>query len=464
LDGADPAGTGTPPANGATVSTWVDKATGKNATATGTPTYLSGGGINFTASPYFLNQTFSMNLSQRSIFIVMQETSRNTGAGVIPFIPTPSSGSDYNTTGGFSIETASGLRFLGNYGGSPGSYLSALGNTNLLVKAIYNDTMNVRTGSGYLNGTNTTNVTADYTASTCSGYVLGGRWELGSVFGSYRLNGVIYEVIVFNTALTTSQRQQVEGYLAHKWGLTSSLPSKHPYIPLPPIFPPATTQPASVSYSASEIITANLIVNLDPLSYTSGTSWPTTVGNTWTFSSAPTIVSTSTSSALSFNGSQYVTGPQISIGPASTNIFTIEIWFNAPGNSTNNLITERNSGWDTTMMYLQNNIILAAFWNGSPYSVSMGSYTANTWTQACYTYSGTTVTCYKNGVYVAGDTTTKQYPNYANYLLATTGYPINSNTATIIGGFRMYSTALSATQVKENYNAYAPRFGLSTIT
>jgi hypothetical protein len=236
LDGADPAGTGTPPANGATVSTWVDKASGKNAAATGTPTYLSGGGINFNASPYFLNQTFSMNLSQRSIFIVMQETSRNTGAGVIPFIPTPSSGSDYNTTGGLAIETASGLRFLGNYGGSPGSYLSALGNTNLLVKAIYNDTMNVRTGSGYLNGTNTTNVTADYTASTCSGYVLGGRWELGSVFGSSRLNGVIYEIIVFNTPLTTFQRQNIEGYLARKWGISTSatLPSTHPFKSITP--------------------------------------------------------------------------------------------------------------------------------------------------------------------------------------------------------------------------------------
>jgi hypothetical protein len=228
LDGSDPAGTGVQPSNGATVSTWVDKATAKNATATGTPTYLSGGGINFNASPYFLNQTFTMNLSQRSIFIVMQETSRNTGAGVIPFIPTPSSGSDYNTTGGLAIETASGLRFLGNYGPPPGSYLSALGNTNLLVKAIYNDSMNGTTGSGYLNGTNSTNVTADYTASNCSGYVLGGRWELGSVFGSSRLNGVIYEVIVFNTPLTTAQRQQVEGYLAQKWGLTGSLPPFHP--------------------------------------------------------------------------------------------------------------------------------------------------------------------------------------------------------------------------------------------
>jgi hypothetical protein len=232
LDGADPAGTGTPPANGYTVSTWVDKANGKNGTATGTSTYLSGGGINFTGSSYFLNQTFAMNLSQRSIFIVMQETTHTGNRGILSFIPNPSSGDDVATTTGLAVETDQGLRFGGNlFTGAV--YLSALGNPTLLVKAIYNDNMNVRTGSGYLNGTNATNVTAGYTAGTCSGYIVGRRWPEINY-----LNGVIYEIIVFNSALTTTQRQQVEGYLAHKWGLTSSLPSKHPYRPLPPIFPP----------------------------------------------------------------------------------------------------------------------------------------------------------------------------------------------------------------------------------
>lgn len=47
-------------------------------------------------------------------------------------------------------------------------------------------------------------------------------------------NGYISEVIVYTTALTTSQRQQVEGYLAWKWGLQANLPSTHPYKTLPP--------------------------------------------------------------------------------------------------------------------------------------------------------------------------------------------------------------------------------------
>jgi hypothetical protein len=41
-------------------------------------------------------------------------------------------------------------------------------------------------------------------------------------------------VIAYNSVLGTTQRQLVEGYLAWKWGLTSSLPSTHPFKSVPP--------------------------------------------------------------------------------------------------------------------------------------------------------------------------------------------------------------------------------------
>lgn len=43
------------------------------------------------------------------------------------------------------------------------------------------------------------------------------------------IRGKIAEVIFFNSALTTDERQKVEGYLAHKWGLTGNLDAGHPY-------------------------------------------------------------------------------------------------------------------------------------------------------------------------------------------------------------------------------------------
>lgn len=43
------------------------------------------------------------------------------------------------------------------------------------------------------------------------------------------LNGNIAEILVFSNVLTTTERQQVEGYLAWKWGLQANLVSGHPY-------------------------------------------------------------------------------------------------------------------------------------------------------------------------------------------------------------------------------------------
>ena len=45
----------------------------------------------------------------------------------------------------------------------------------------------------------------------------------------------LFEVVVYVPALTTSQRQQVEGYLAWKWGTQSTLINTHPYYSAPPI-------------------------------------------------------------------------------------------------------------------------------------------------------------------------------------------------------------------------------------
>jgi hypothetical protein len=223
LDGKDPAGTGVAPSTGATVSTWNDKSvSAKHATSGGTPTYVAGGGVNFNGTSFFYNLAFAQNLSQRSIFIIMQETVRNNTNGVFPLIPDPSSGLDWQSTNGMSIETNNGLRFYGNVG-----YTSDIGNTSLLVKAIYNDNMNIRAGSGFLNGTNAANVTATGTAGTCSGYGVGARW-LGSTSMTYGLDGVIFEIIFFNRPLIAIERQQVEGYLGQKWGLTASLPAGHP--------------------------------------------------------------------------------------------------------------------------------------------------------------------------------------------------------------------------------------------
>jgi hypothetical protein len=41
--------------------------------------------------------------------------------------------------------------------------------------------------------------------------------------------GYIAEMVLLPSNVATNVRQQIEGYLAHKWGLTANLPSTHPY-------------------------------------------------------------------------------------------------------------------------------------------------------------------------------------------------------------------------------------------
>ena len=86
------------------------------------------------------------------------------------------------------------------------------------------------TFNGSADGTNTT-VTGTSTsgnAATCAQQVgIGGLMENGAPV--YQIVGNIHEVVIFTSVLTTDQMQQIEGYLAWKWGLQASLPRTHPY-------------------------------------------------------------------------------------------------------------------------------------------------------------------------------------------------------------------------------------------
>ena len=60
-------------------------------------------------------------------------------------------------------------------------------------------------------------------------FQLGARTAVGDF-----MSGSVYEVLYYNYNMSTNQRQQVEGYLAWKWGVQSQLPSSHAYAKAPP--------------------------------------------------------------------------------------------------------------------------------------------------------------------------------------------------------------------------------------
>jgi hypothetical protein len=46
--------------------------------------------------------------------------------------------------------------------------------------------------------------------------------------------GFVGEAVYTNTALSTTDRERLEGYFAWKWGLEASLPVGHPFRNTPP--------------------------------------------------------------------------------------------------------------------------------------------------------------------------------------------------------------------------------------
>ena len=52
--------------------------------------------------------------------------------------------------------------------------------------------------------------------------------------GGQSWDGPVAEIIIVNSGVSTTVRQQIEGYLAWKWGLEGNLPNDHPYKNSPP--------------------------------------------------------------------------------------------------------------------------------------------------------------------------------------------------------------------------------------
>jgi hypothetical protein len=98
--------------------------------------------------------------------------------------------------------------------------------SNVLVSATYTPS----TFSPFVNGSNATTLAGTTLATT--GIFVGGP--------SNYFNGTISELLIYSANLTSNQRQQVEGYLIQKWGLSAQTLSNHQY----KLIPPAASQPA----------------------------------------------------------------------------------------------------------------------------------------------------------------------------------------------------------------------------
>ena len=280
LDGNDPAGTGTPPANSAVITTWVDKSTSAaNGTTTGTATYQTSfangyGSVNFGTAGvgYIQNTSFTLTLSSKTFFMVCSSFGATTHGDPAGFMSFGNSGNVYDQQNGTAYQGPESvytnkfgfLQAFGN-GGYYTSYGSPFGETPL---AIYGDTQSGTAATVYVNGSVLANNTLSYTPGTSTQYRIGRRTD---GLGQY-LYGNVCEVLVYTGVLSTANRQKVEGYLAWKWGLQASLPSGHPYLSAAPGQAPTTpfAIPANTSLLLVNTSSLSKTFTLPPISTNQG--------------------------------------------------------------------------------------------------------------------------------------------------------------------------------------------------
>ena len=117
-------------------------------------------------------------------------------------------------------------------------------NTTYVAEALYNSSGNSIYITGNVSSSNVINL-----GFTTGVTYIGAGNNSGSV-GLY-MDGIISEVIIFNSVLSTLNRQIVEGYLAWKWGLQNTLPVEHPYYAASPASAVSiTTAPSQPSFDS----------------------------------------------------------------------------------------------------------------------------------------------------------------------------------------------------------------------
>ena len=224
LDGNDPSGTGVLPANGATVSTWIDKSSNAyNASGGVSPTYNSSEkAVSFNGSSW-LTTSYSSVPTNETSFIVFQTTTTALAANCFMIGPTNNGGRlllSVNENDGFGLSFKIGSYFVAN-----GSRIVHAQNKVYLGTATVAST----TSCVYLNGIQGPNSSLTYSGT---GTTQIGTAASGGLPAAFYI-GYIYEIIMYNSLLSVAQRQNVEGYLAQKWNLKGSLPAFHPGIKAP---------------------------------------------------------------------------------------------------------------------------------------------------------------------------------------------------------------------------------------
>jgi hypothetical protein len=249
LDASDPDGTGVLPTTGSAIRQWVDKSgyarTVSQTTASQCPVFTTDDGypaIQFTSSSsQFLQSSESLNPSGTwaacTIYVVCKPTSLAADSVVFFNTMNPltntSTNSVYREVDG-SLSGNNGFQL--RYNTTTTKTASTAGTTTKMILCISDPgSSSTNPPNFYKNGTSlaTTLVGATSLTIADTGRSVVGARCFSSTFSAF-FTGFIYEILVVRIQQITYPRQQIEGYLAWKWGLQTSLPTTHPFYKIRP--------------------------------------------------------------------------------------------------------------------------------------------------------------------------------------------------------------------------------------
>lgn len=211
------------------ISQWDDKSgnsrhstqsIGSNQPSTGDSTQNSKNVISFDGTEWFNMDSDLHNITNgsNSHFIVSRQDISGSSKRIVNYDNAGTKGGMRYLSGGSSIQFSSG-----SFNG-PTSTGNTNSNFNVLFGSRDSSLLSIS-----VNGE--TPITTNDGSSIVAINANIGTFSDG-VAGT--LIGDIAEIIILNSSAPLSLRQTIEGYLSHKWGITSSLPSDHPYKINPP--------------------------------------------------------------------------------------------------------------------------------------------------------------------------------------------------------------------------------------
>lgn len=226
------------------------------------------------------------------------------------------------------------------------------------------------------------------------------------------------------------------------------------------------------------IVQSGLVLNLDAAvlsSYPgSGTTWNDLSGrgNSGVLTNGPTYSSTNGGAFILDGINDYILANSTSLNSAfSTSSVSHFVW--AYPTSAGQIVVELgtttiNSSWhDTNIEISSAGLISMSTWHGSLTNKVTATRSFNNWYHLGFSYNGTTLTGYINGVTVGTTNFTRSAPYLSGQQ---TYYALGPNDSTNMGtfgyfggkisSFVVYNRALSAAEVQQNFNATRSRYGI----